>query len=406
MNMLKPFALRQLQAQLSSDQACIILSGEEKTRNHDVHYPFRASSDFKYICHLNEPECALLITKTVVHLFKMPYDEKKSLWTTGVMPFDQAKKDPLIDFVMHYDALSQYVNQTMAHFEVFAHIDHLTDLKTLPLSDLMGICRMFKHPSELELIRQAIHLSAHGHQRLMEITKPGTNEAELALEFMHAAAKHGITEQAYPPIVAGGQRACILHYTENNQVLKSGDLVLVDAGVELNGYASDITRTFPVNGAFSPEQKKLYEIVLAVQLHAIEHCIVGQTWGNLNMMARDYMLDQLLEGGVLSGSKEMHEKDATLSKLFYHGLGHWLGLDVHDPCPYRDSQGDEIPFQPGFVLTIEPGIYISRDSEFDRKWHQIGIRIEDDILITNTGPEVLSAHIPKTINEIEALCQK
>ena len=410
MNLLKRFALEHLTNQLSYGEACLIGGGQEKSRNHDVHYPFRAASHFKYLCTLNEPNCALLITKTEketsVYLFKMPFDKKESLWTLGKLDLKIAEQDPLIKKALPFNTLKDYINDIAPKFKIFSNLDINPKIKTTPLNDLLGSCRMLKHDQELQNIQKAVNLSAYGHKNIMKITDPGLNEAELALAFMKEAAKHGVAEQAYPPIIAGGQRACILHYTENNQVLKSGELVLVDAGVEYNGYASDITRTFPVNGTFSPEQKQLYEVVLAVQMHAIEYCVAGQTWSTLNKMAKSLMLDKLLEIGFLSGSRSQHEKESSVSKVFYHGLGHWLGLDVHDPCPYRDEQKNEVPFQPGMVLTIEPGIYVSDTSGFDQKWHHIGIRIEDDILITESGPKVLSAHVPKTIEEIEALCQK
>lgn len=410
MSILKPFALTQLQAHLKTGEICIILSGEEKTRNHDVHYPFRASSHFKYFCTLNETDCALVIEKThkglKINLFKKPYDAHSALWTSGRMPLNQAKEDPLIEDVALFEQFPAFLQSLPTGGNIFSDPHALIEIKTLPLNQIMGKCRMLKKDAELSDIQKAINLSAHGHKKLMQTTLPGMNEAQLALTFMHEAAKHGISEQAYPPIIAGGERACILHYCENNQPLQPDTLVLIDAGIEVNGYASDITRTFPVSGKFSPAQKALYEVVLAVQAHAIEHAIIGQTWSKLNQEAKDLMLDKLLEIGFLSGTKINHQKNNTLSKYFYHGLGHWLGLDVHDPCPYKNSDAQEVAFEAGMVITIEPGIYVRPSPDIDEKWHNIGIRIEDDILITETGAKVLSAHIPKTIDEIEALCQK
>jgi Xaa-Pro aminopeptidase len=237
----------------------------------------------------------------------------------------------------------------------------------------------------------------------MKICRPGLPEYRLAAEFAYQCAQRGATELAYPSIVGGGDNACILHYVENTALLKDGDLVLIDAGCELECYASDITRTFPVNGRFSEPQRQLYQLVLDAQLAAIDKVRPGNHWDDPHRAAVRVLTRGLIRLGLLKGSLAQNLKQESYRKFYMHRTGHWLGLDVHDVGDYK-VDGHWRVLEPGMVLTVEPGLYIPRGVKgVARKWQGIGIRIEDDVLVTRDEPDVLSRDVPKTIDEIEAL---
>ena len=265
--------------------------------------------------------------------------------------------------------------------------------------------RLIKSPVEVALLLAAGEISASGHVRAMQKCYPGMWEYQLQAEVEHEFALRGTRDIAYNSIVAGGENACVLHYTNNNQQLHDGDLVLIDAGAEYQGYAGDITRTFPVNGTFSIPQAKIYQLVLDVQINAISQVKPGITMAEINRNIIKQFVNGLLKLGLLQGEcEDLIAREAY--KVFYmHGLGHYLGLDVHDVGEYG-SQDNPRLLEAGMVVTIEPGLYIANDADVDDIWKGIGIRIEDDILVTESGYEVLTADVPKSIDEIEALMAK
>ena len=252
-------------------------------------------------------------------------------------------------------------------------------------------------------MRKAAKISAEAHCRAMRVSKPGLNEYQLQAEIEHTFAMEGASFPAYTSIVGGGDNACILHYVENNQPLNDGDLVLIDAGCEYQHYAADITRTFPVNGRFSPEQKAIYELVLKAQLAGIEAAQVGNHWDAPHQATVAVITAGLVKLGLLKGSVKKLIAAGAYSEFYMHRAGHWLGMDVHDVGDYK-VDGEWRLLEPGMVMTIEPGIYIAPDcKKVAKKWRGIGVRIEDDVAITRKGTEVLTAAVPKTVAEIEAL---
>jgi Xaa-Pro aminopeptidase len=273
----------------------------------------------------------------------------------------------------------------------------------LDLDHYLHDMRLYKSAAEIKIMKRAGEISAEAHKRAMRVCKPGMNEYEIEAEVQHEFAIQGARHPAYGAIVGGGNNACILHYRENNQKLKSGDLLLIDAGCELDYYAADITRTFPVNGKFSPEQKALYELTLAAQLEAMKHVKPGKHWNESHEASVKVITEGLVELGLLEGNVEELIAQESYKEFYMHRIGHWLGLDVHDVGDYKVG-GEWRVFEAGMVMTVEPGIYVSPDNEkVAKKWRGIGIRIEDDVVVTKDGCEVLTSDVPKTVADIEAL---
>jgi Xaa-Pro aminopeptidase len=275
-------------------------------------------------------------------------------------------------------------------------------MEFVALEHVLHDLRLFKSPAEVKVMRRAAQIAAAAHQRAMRSTRPGMGEYEVEAELLHEF-RCGNAWTAYNPIVGGGANGCILHYTENDAKLNDGDLLLIDAGAELHGYASDITRTFPVNGRFSAAQRAVYEVVLAAQDAAMEQVQPGNHWNAPHDAAVRALTEGLLKLGILKGKlKELIRKEAY-KRFYMHRTGHWLGLDVHDVGDYKIG-GQWRVLEPGMVLTVEPGLYIPAGSKgVAKKWWNIGIRIEDDVLVTKTGHEVLSRDAPKSVEEIETL---
>jgi len=262
--------------------------------------------------------------------------------------------------------------------------------------------RLYKSREEIRTMRRAAQIAATAHRRAMEACRPGMFEYQIEAELVHAFMRQGARSPAYPCIVGGGVNSCILHYTENSAALRSGDLLLIDAGAEYDGYASDVSRTFPVNGRFTPEQRAIYEIVLEAQLAAIDAVRPGNSWHQPHDAAVEVITKGLVDVGILKGRWRTMLKDEAYRPYYMHRTSHWLGMDVHDVGEYK--VGDEWrTFEPGMVTTVEPGLYLSAAIKgLARRWWNIGIRIEDDVLVTADGHEVLSAGAPKTIEEIES----
>ena len=274
------------------------------------------------------------------------------------------------------------------------------------LSHLLHDMRLFKSPAEADLMRRAGAISAGAHVRAMKAVRPGMYEYQLEAEYLHEFMIHGARSPAYPSIVGGGANGCVLHYIENSAELKDGDLVLIDAGCELENYASDITRTFPVNGTFSAEQRTLYELVLRSQYAAIEATHPDNHWNVPHEIVVRVLTEGLVELGLLKGKVDDLIEEMAYQRFFMHRTGHWLGLDVHDVGDYRVG-GEWRQLEPGMTLTVEPGLYIAPDDDtVEERWRGIGIRIEDDVLVTGNGCEVLTADVPKDIDDIEALMRE
>jgi Xaa-Pro aminopeptidase len=420
---------RRLLKLLGPDALAIIPTASACLRNNDVEHPFRPDSDFYYLTGFAEPEAiALLLSgkKPNFILFARERDAEQERWQGLRAGLEGARKLSGADQVFAIDEFEQRLPELLEgrrqlHYAIGQHelLDQLLpacirqlqrkgrsgtqapeSLHNLDL--LLHEMRLIKDAEEIALMQRAASLSAQAHAQLMRGVRPGMAEYQLAGLFEHQCLQQGARRQAYPAIVAGGANACILHYTDNDRVLRDGDLVLVDAGGEYQGYAADITRTFPVNGRFSPEQRALYELVLKAQLAAIEQVRPGNSWIAPHEAAVQVLTRGLVKLGLLKGSASRQIKREGYKRFYMHRTGHWLGMDVHDVGAYKQG-ADWRPLQPGMVLTVEPALYIDTDEKkVDKRWRGIGIRIEDDVLVTEQGHQVLSHAAPKQPDEIEA----
>jgi Xaa-Pro aminopeptidase len=425
---------QRLMTLMGDDSIALIPTSHEKIRNGDADYRFRADSSFFYLTGFAEPQalaCLIPNSDAPYTLFCRQRDREREIWdglragTDGAISHYGADAAYIIDeqndwlpklisgkkrlyIRMGQDAafdaqVSGWLKQIASMqrhggkppVEIF-HLDHLLDEM-----------RLIKDPEEQDQMRQVAQISAAAHCRAMQQVRPNSMEYALEAELLYVFAQQGC-QLAYNSIVGGGNNACILHYNDNNARLNDGDLVLIDAGAELNHYAADITRTFPVNGRFSPEQKALYELVLAAQLAAIDALQVGQHCKAYHEVAVKVLAQGLIELGLLQGSLDEVIESGSYRRFYMHGTGHWLGMDVHDVGSYKTADGEQWrPLQAGMVLTVEPGVYVAPDDDtVEARWRGIGIRIEDDVLITEQGPEVLTAGVPKTVAEIEQLMQE
>lgn len=412
-----------------ANSICLIPAAQLLTRSRDTEYAFRQDSYFQYLCGFPEPQGWLVLTNQgagLSILFCLESDPLDEIWHGRRYGPEQAQPyfgvqqaygldeldEKLLDLLDGHDHLYFAQGHSDEADElVFSLLQALRDaakqcvqapahiIDVRPLLDEM---RLFKSANEIATMRQAAEISGKAHIRAMQKAQAGLNEYQLEAEIHYEFAISGAKHPAYRSIVGSGDNACILHYTENNQTLRDGQLVLIDAGGELEGYAADITRTFPVSGRFSKSQKQLYELVLAAQLAAFEWVKPGNTLKQVSGAAVNVITKGLIELGLLSGSLSFNIKNQHYREFFMHGIGHWLGLDVHDVGAYK-TQGQERSLQPGMVLTIEPGIYVSPDADVGEQWLGIGIRIEDNLLVTEHGYDNLTKSTPKTVEEIETL---
>jgi Xaa-Pro aminopeptidase len=418
---------------IGPDAALIIPAAREVRRNRDTHYPFRQSSDFLWLTGFPEPDAVAVLAPEHKDgdyvLFVRPKDPERETWDGrrfgpegAVEHFRADNAHPLakIDEKLpkllasrrrlyypfgQHDAFDLRVMGWLRTLRAQARKGITAPSELVDSGELLHEARLRKSESELTLMREAARISAAAHRALMRHCRPGMNEQQLEALFLHRCAEQGAREQAYPPIVAVGENACILHYVENNAELKDGDLVLIDAGCELHGYASDITRTFPVNGRFRPAQRELYDLVLEAQQAAIAKARPGEPWNAMHKAALQVLTEGLVRLGLLDNKGKKIGKLIKKEKykpFFMHRTGHWLGLDVHDVGAYK-REGQWRALEPGMTLTIEPGLYIAPTAEVPEPYRGIGIRIEDDILITDAGAEVLSKDVPKDPDAIEAL---
>jgi Xaa-Pro aminopeptidase len=420
----------ELMRMMGKNTIAILPSASLLTRNRDAEFPFRQDSDFLYLTGFNEPDAVMVLMPGRKHgeyiLFCREKDEKQETWhgrragqegavetyaaddsfpiddIDDILPGLLEGTDSIFNIMGLYPEFDQrligWVNHIKAQSRSGVHVPS----EFVSLDYVLHDLRLYKSREELKMMRQAASISARAHQQAMRICKPGLYEFQIAAEFDYEYRKNNAVH-AYSTIVGGGANGCILHYTENNDLLNDGDLLLIDAGCEVEGYASDITRTFPVNGKYSAAQRDIYEIVLAAQKAAIRKVKPGNHWNDPHHAAVRVITRGLIELKLLKGNLSRLTKDQAYRKFYMHRTGHWLGLDVHDVGDYK--VGDQWRLlEPGMVLTIEPGIYIPAKSRgVRRKWWNIGIRIEDDVLVTRDGCEVLSAAVPKTVQDIEAL---
>ena len=421
---------RQLMRMMGQDAIAILPAARPKRRNRDVEYPFRQDSDFLYLTGFPEPEAVMVLVpgrrQGQYLLFCRERDPEQETWhgrraglEGAVEHYGADDAFPIgdIDDILpglledrervYYtmgcdkdfdDRLMGWINQIRSQTRSGAQPPH----EFVSLAWLVHEMRLFKSAAEIRAMKKAARVSMAAHRRAMRICRPGRHEYEIEAELLHEFRRNAM-EPAYPSIVGGGDNACILHYVDNCAPLQDGDLLLIDAGAEYQGYASDITRTFPVNGRFTKEQRALYALVLKAQQAAIRKVRPGNHWNDPHMAAVRTLTRGLVELGLLKGRVPQLVKEGAYRRFYMHRTGHWLGLDVHDVGDYRiDDQWREL--EPGMVLTVEPGLYIAPGSKgVARKWWGIGIRIEDDVLVTRDGCEVLTADLPSDPDAIEAL---
>jgi len=422
---------RRLMKAMKKNSIAIIASAPAVIRNRDVEYPFRQHSDFHYLTGFHEPEAVVVLVpgrkEGPFLLFCRPFDPEKAIWTgrhaglegaiadhgaDAAYPIDTLETELprlLRDCEQVYFPIGQDAELDEAVFGAVRTLRHEARSGTVPpgtftdIEPLIHEQRLIKSPQEIRVMRKAAAVSVLGHLRAMRTTRPGIYEYDIEAELSHEFARNGMRTLAYPSIVAGGENACVLHYTENDQQLKAGDLLLIDAGAEYQNYASDITRTFPISGKFSPAQRQLYDLVLDAQLAAIETIRPGAPWNAPHDTAVRVLTEGLVRLGLLKGKPASLIRSEAYRKFYMHRPGHWLGMDVHDVGAYR-VQGDWRPLKAGMVLTVEPGLYVAPGCpDVDPAFHGIGIRIEDDVLVTPEGCEVLTQDLPKRAQDIENL---
>jgi Xaa-Pro aminopeptidase len=408
----------------------IVRAAAPKIRNNDAHYPYRQDSDFLYLSGFCEPESMIVLLPEEKGgrsiMFCRERDKVREMWdgimagTEGVLEeygFDEAypisEMEKRLPRLLHdreriyYDLgkdpdFDHLLIGWMNDFRAKTRKKFLAPDEIIALDHSLHEMRLFKSRAEISAMRKSARIAVAAHQRAMQVCKPGMNEAEIHAELLHTFTRHQC-DASYIPIVGGGANACILHYISNRDQLNDGDLLLIDAGAEYHGYASDITRTFPVNGAFSGPQRDLYDVVLAAQLKAIDEVRAGNPWDHVHESAVKVATEGMIDLGILNGSLEEILEEEHFKDYYVHNTGHWLGLDVHDVGEY-EIDGHSRVLEPGMVLTVEPGIYIPPSaSTVDETWRGMGIRIEDNVVVTKDEADVLTSDICKTMDEIEAL---
>lgn len=406
---------------LSNNSIGILFSSEYKTRSNDTQYPYRQNSNFYYLTGFKEDNSALVFVKTnditKIILFVQKKDETLELWNGKRLGEIEARKKFLLDEVCIIDDLDKRLKEfAKSANKLYFDLDskdkrvkkfkkNITDsAKYKNISQIIYRMRLIKSDAEIELIKKAIGITKKAHHKAMEFKKHGKNEYELQAEIEYIFKKHGAYSDAYTSIVAGGNSANTLHYISNDKSLQHNELILIDAGCEYDCYASDITRCIPVGGKFTPAQRELYNMVLEVQVEIIEMIKPGVKRSELHKRSEELLCEGMVKLGIIEGKCKKLLKKQRHKKYYPHGIGHWMGLDVHDEAPYKDKKGKEIPLKKGMVLTIEPGIYIDKnDNSVPEKYRGIGIRIEDNILVTLKGHKNLSKKIAKSVEAIEAI---
>lgn len=421
---------KKLMDMLGDDSIAILPAAPEKIRNRDVAFRYRPDSDFFYLTAFAEPEAVLALipgrSQGEFILFCRERDPEQEVWHGSRAGLEGACNDygandayPITDmddilpgllenreriyYTMGNDiAFDQrvlgWVNRVRGKIRTGVHAPE----EFISLNHILHDMRLYKSRHEISKLRDAATISAKAHVRAMKACRPGMMEYQVEAELLHEFMRRGAFSAAYPSIVGSGVNSCVLHYIDNTREMKDGDILLIDAGAEYEGYASDVTRTFPVSGRFSDRQRAVYEVVLAAQLAAIDAVKPGNHWNQPHDSAVEVLTEGLVALGILKGSAQTLIEKEDYKRYFMHKTGHWLGMDVHDVGDYK--LGDEWRMlEPGMALTVEPGLYFPPQKGLAKKWWNIGVRIEDDVLVTKSGHEVLSRDAPKSIPEIEAL---
>ncbi|MCK5720217.1 MAG: aminopeptidase P N-terminal domain-containing protein [Thiomargarita sp.] len=421
---------QQLMALLTENSMAILPAAPEKIRNRDIYHPYRQDSYFYYLTGFVEPEALAVI---IPHreqgqylLFCRERNQEKETWDGSRAGLEGACElygaddafpiTDIDDIVPGLMESCQRIYYPMGYYQEFDEkitewINSLREqvrrgvtapYEMVALDHVLNEMRLHKNEAEIAEIRNAVKMTIQAYKRAMLLCRPGLYEYELEAAMIHECMKQGQRSLAFPTIIAGGRNACTLHYTANNHRLNDKELVLIDAGAESNYYASDISRTFPVNGHFTKPQKIIYELVLNAQKAAINKIYPGNCYIEPYKAATKVITQGLLKLGLLIGKLDKLIAEEAYKRFYMHRIGHWLGIDVHDGGNYKinDAWRD---FEAGMVLTVEPGIYIPEAEDIEQQWWNIGIRIEDDILVTEKGHEVLTADLPKTVYELEAL---
>ena len=420
---------QRLGANLPPNAAIVIAGASTQYRNADSSYAFRQDSNFWYLTGFNEAEATLVVltdnSKTAKSIAFVPEKDKlKEIWDGYRAGPEGAVKDHGFDEAYNNSEINDQLPELLkGRDRVFCPVGknagldqniiewiktakskdrHSSPIDIADATSKVGNQRLIKDAHEIDLMKKACRISAESHVEAMKFVKPGMTEQEMEAFYLYEFAKRGGRFSAYTPIVAGGENACVLHYVENSKPLLDGDLLLVDAGCEYDFYASDITRTFPVSGKFTDAQLAIYEVVLEAESKAIAAVSVNNNVMDAQIISEKVVTQGLIDLGILTGSlDDLHAKGA-FKEFYMHKIGHWLGIDVHDAGDYMEDD-QFMQFKPGMVTTIEPGIYIPSSANVDDKWKGIGIRIEDDILVTPDGNENLTEFVPSDPKEIEAL---
>lgn len=422
-----------LAGEMGLKSIAVIATSPVALRNRDADYKYRADSSFFYLTGFAEPEAVAVIETFdtredgyTFSLFCRERDRDMEIWNGYRAGIDGAIEEFDADEAYAIDLLDEEILSKLQNKEkLFYRIGHDAAFDTrvanwvkeangesrrgtsapaqlVQLDRIIDEMRLIKTPEELELMQIASDISAEAHTKAMLSVKPDMMEYALEAELNYVFGKNGCVP-SYNSIVGGGENGCILHYVENDKPLKDGDLVLIDAACEYQFYASDITRTFPVNGKFSPEQKALYNVILDAQIAAIDAVRIGNSYKEPHHVAVRILVQGLLDLGIMQGDLDDIIQKESFRQFYMHGTGHWLGMDVHDVGSYK-VDGEWRPYEDGMVVTVEPGLYIAPDDEtVEEKWRGIGIRIEDDVVATKQGPLVLTKNVVKTVDEIEAL---
>ena len=404
--------------QMQPNSALLLFSEIEKRRNNDCTYPFRQDSYFWYLTGFNEPNAALLLLKTEqaekAIIFLRPRDPLLETWNGRRLGVERAPQQLNVNEAYSIEEFATVLPKILKNLTALYYVpeihtwgDKLVAESAVNFSEILdwqpmlSEMRLIKSPNEIRLMQQAGQITALGHIKAMQTTRPNRFEYEIESDILHEFNRHCARFPSYNSIVAGGSNACILHYTENDRPLNDGDLVLIDAGCEFAMYAGDITRTFPVNGKFSQPQREIYELVLKAQKRAIELLIPGNSIKQANDEVIRIKTQGLVDLGILKGDVDTLIEQQAYRQFYMHGLGHWLGLDVHDVGSY--GQDKQRILEIGMVITVEPGIYISEDADVPEQYKGIGVRIEDNLLMTEYGNKILTAAAPKEIADIENL---
>ena len=412
-----------------------IPTAPEAIRNADTHYPYRPDSHFYYVSGFPEAEAVVILLAGAAEgdskqiLFCRDKNAEREIWdgfrygpdaAREIFAFDETysigelgakladwtcDRPALYTPIGLYPAWDDLITSTLNEVRTRVRTGIAAPETVVDVRAALSAMRLTKDAEELKLIRRAADISSGAHRRAMEHTRPDWYEYQVEAELLHEFLRSGAQAVAYPSIVASGPNACVLHYRDNDRQMQSGDLLLIDAGCEYQGYASDITRTFPVDGKFTGPQKAIYELVLAAQLACIEAVKPGQTFHEYHAVAERVLAQGLIDLKLCSGSLDAVLESGAYKQFYMHRAGHWLGLDVHDVGLYRIN-GESRALEPGMLLTVEPGCYIRAGDKVPEQFWDIGVRIEDDVLVTASGNENLTAAAPKTVADIEAVMRR